>query len=57
MWGTVESTSQDGYQVLILIIAVISIPVMLLVKPYHLINKTKKNKLKGSQAKTNSDDL
>lgn len=44
MWGTTELTSQDAYQALILTIAIICIPVMLLVKPYHLISKANKNK-------------
>jgi len=44
MWGTTQSTSQDGFQAFILTIAVICIPTMLLVKPYHLIKKVKKNK-------------
>lgn len=43
MWGTTDATSQDSYQILILIVAIICIPVMLIVKPYHLISKAKKN--------------
>ena len=43
MWGTTSDTSQDGIQIFILIIAVLSIPVMLLVKPLHIISKMKKS--------------
>lgn len=57
MWGTIESTSQDGWQALILAIAIICIPIMLLVKPYHLISKQKSSKQKGKQPKSMSDDL
>ncbi len=51
MWGTTESTSQDGYQALILAIALISVPVMLLVKPLHLIKKIKKSSIYGKKAR------
>ena len=48
MWGTTGDTSQDGFQILILIIAVLSIPIMLLVKPLHIISKMKKHKKNGN---------
>lgn len=57
MWGTTDATSQDAYQILILVVAIICIPVMLMVKPYHLISKANKNKQKGRPTKTISDDL
>lgn len=44
MWGTTDATSQDAYQILILVVSIICIPVMLMVKPYHLISKANKNK-------------
>jgi hypothetical protein len=41
MWGNSFDTSQDRFQLVLLIIVVISIPLMLLVKPIYLINKNK----------------
>lgn len=57
MWGTVESTSQDVFQVMILVIALISVPVMLLVKPLHMIKKMKNKTHNGRRASSNSDDI
>lgn len=57
MWGTTQKTSQDGFQVLILLIAVVCIPTMLLVKPIHMIKKMNKKHQKGRRAKENSDEL
>lgn len=51
MWGTTGSTSQDGWQIFILIISFISIPIMLLVKPIYLIKKMKSRQKKGRPAR------
>jgi len=55
MWGVTGNTSQDGLQMFILIIAVLCIPVMLLVKPWHLISKLKKQHKSGHKARSDSD--
>ena len=44
MWGTAGESSQDTIQVIILLIAVITIPIMLLPKPLIEINRMKKQK-------------
>lgn len=41
MWGTFGDTSQNGIQLLLLLLAGISIPLMLLPKPLILMRKKK----------------
>lgn len=55
MWGTATNTSQDEFQTLILLVAVLSVPVMLLVKPLYLIKKMKKRVEKGKPAREGSN--
>lgn len=43
MWGNSADTSQDRFQVMILLVAVLCIPIMLLVKPLYLIGKIKRH--------------
>lgn len=42
MWGNAGESSQDSIQVIILLIALVSVPVMLLPKPLIEINRMKK---------------
>lgn len=42
MWGDAGNSSQDTIQVIILLIAVISVPIMLLPKPIIEIRKIKR---------------
>lgn len=44
MWGSKGNSSQDIFQVIILLIAFISIPIMLLPKPLIEIRNLNKNK-------------
>ena len=44
MWGDAGNSSQDSIQVFILLIALLSVPVMLLPKPLIEINRLKKHK-------------
>lgn len=44
MWGDDGLSSQDSFQVVILLIAVICIPIMLLPKPIIEIKRMKKHK-------------
>ena len=43
LWGTPGNTSQDHIQLILLIIAAVSVPIMLLVKPLYYIYCTHKN--------------
>lgn len=57
MWGATGNTSQDRFQLLILLVALICIPLMLLVKPLYLIGKMKRHEQlhnKHHQIRSNS---
>jgi hypothetical protein len=49
MWGTAANTSQDIFQVEILLVALLCIPLMLLVKPIYMICNMKRHEEKHNQ--------
>lgn len=57
MWGESQNTSQDGLQLIILLIAVICVPLMLLPKPIIEIRKLNKLKAKENPLLLAEDEL
>jgi len=57
MWGDAGSSSQDSIQVIILLIALLSVPVMLLPKPLIEINRLKKKHRPHDQERLLVDEL
>lgn len=57
MWGEAGSSSQDSIQVVILLIALVSVPVMLLPKPLIEIDRMKKRRPPHDQERLLVDEL